>query len=72
MLKQASIKVDEVAKAERRIGAVLEELEQETSSEVKDVDLEKVVDTDPETGRPKVHETVDIDVEPRPKRKWLK
>ena len=61
-----------VAQAERKIGAVLEELENETSSDVKDIDLEQVVDDDPITGAPVVHDAVDIDVEPRIRRSWLK
>lgn len=72
MLKPSPPPKTKVDEAERKIGAVLEDLEQETASEVKDIDLEDVVDDDPTTGLPTVHEAVDIDVEPRPRRKWLK
>lgn len=72
MQRSISVPKAKVDEAERRIGAVLDDLEQKTSSEVQDVDLENVVEDDPTTGRPTVHEAVDIDVQPRPKRKWLK
>lgn len=72
MLKPSPLPKAEVDKAERKIGAVLEDLEQTTSSEVKDVDLESVVDDDPKTGMPTVHDAIEIEVEPRPQRRWLK
>jgi hypothetical protein len=62
----------EVEEAERKVSAVLEELEESTDAEVKKINLEDVVDTDPRSGRPAVHQTVDITVEPRARRKWLK
>lgn len=61
-----------VEQAERKVSAILEELETSTDSEVKDIDLEDVVDTDPASGRPTVRQAVDITVQPRPKRSWLK
>ena len=48
-----------VEEAERKVSAVLEE-------------LEDVVDTDPASGRPAVHQAVDITVAPRAQRRWLK
>lgn len=62
----------EVDKAERKVDNILEDLEEETNSEVKDIDLEDVVETDPATGQPDVHKTVDITVQPKPQRRWLK
>lgn len=61
-----------VQQAERKVNAVLEELEESTDSDVKDIDLEDVVDTDPASGQPTVRQAVDITVQPRPKRSWLK
>ena len=48
-------KVDE---AERKVGAVLQELEEEADMEVKDIDLEEVVDTDAQD-RPVVKKAVE-------------
>ena len=62
----------EVEQTERKVGAILEELENSTNSEVKDIDLEDVVDTDAASGKPTVRQTVEITVEPQTKRKWLK
>ncbi len=62
----------EVDKAERKIDNILEELEKETNSQVQDIDLEDVVEIDPATGQPGVHKTVEVTVQPRPQRKWLK
>jgi hypothetical protein len=62
----------EVQEAERKISGILEDLEASTDSEVKGLELEDVVDTDPASGRPAVHQTVEITVEPRPRRRWLK
>ncbi|MBB6558828.1 hypothetical protein HNP48_001492 [Acidovorax soli] len=42
------------------------------TSEVKEVELVQVVEDDAKTGVPAVHDAVDIDVDPRPQRKWLK
>ncbi len=62
----------EVQEAERKVSAILADLEETTNSEVKDIDLEAVVDTDPASGRPAVHQAVEITVQPRERRKWLK
>lgn len=62
----------EIEEAERKVSAILADLEEATDSEVKDIDLEDVVDTDPASGRPAVHQAVDITVQPRARRKWLK
>lgn len=62
----------EVDEAERKVSAILQDLEEDTNSDVKDIDLEDVVETDPASGQPAVHQTVDITVQPRPQRKWLK
>ncbi len=67
-----SIPKEKIDQAERKIGAILEDLEESTSTEVKDVDLEKIVDDDPVTGRPTIHDGVDIEVEAKPQRKWRK
>ena len=56
--------------AEKKVGAVLEDLEQDTGGEVKDIDLEQMVDTDPATGRPVIEKAVEIDLEHRQPRKW--
>lgn len=61
----------EVDEAERKVGAVLGDLEDSTESEVKDVDVEEVVDTDAQ-GRPVVKKAVDIKVEHRPKKGWAR
>ncbi|RZJ14503.1 MAG: hypothetical protein EON50_05590 [Acidovorax sp.] len=62
----------EIEEAERKVSAILEDLEQDTDADVKDIDLEDVVETDPSNGQPAVHQAVDITVQPRAKRKWLK
>lgn len=62
----------QVQEAERKVSAILEELETTTDVEVKDIDLEHVVDTDPASGKPAVHQAVEITVQPRTRRKWLK
>ena len=62
----------QVQQAERKVSAVLEELEESTDSEVKDIALEDVIDTDPATGRPTLRQAVDITVQPRPRRSWLR
>lgn len=59
-----------VKEAEKKVGAVLEDLEQDTGGEVKDIDLEHMVDTDPATGRPVIEKAVEIDLEHRHSRKW--
>lgn len=62
----------EVEQAERKVSAILEELEQATDTDVKDIDLEDVVDTDAASGQPTIRQAVDITVQPRQKRRWLK
>lgn len=62
----------QIEEAERKVSAILEELENATDVDVKDIDLEAVVDTDPASGRPAVHQAVEITVQPRARRKWLK
>lgn len=47
------------------------DLEAATHSEVKDIALEDVVETDAASGQPAVHQSVDITVQPRAQRKWL-
>ena len=61
-----------VEEAERKVSAVLEELEESLQADVKKIALEDVVDTDPASGRPAVHQAVDITVAPRAQRRWLK
>ena len=60
----------EVQEAEKKVGAVLEELEETTQSDVKRIALEDVVDTNPNTGKPEVQKAVDITVAPRPTKSW--
>lgn len=59
----------QVQEAEKKVAAVLEELEKETRADVQRIALEDVVDTD-STGRPQVLKSVDITVTPRPQRHW--
>lgn len=62
----------EVDAAEREVGALLDELEDRTDTEVKDVDLHEVVDTDA-SGAPVVKKSVDIQVQNRPVKKgWAR
>ena len=60
----------EVQEAEKKVGAVLEQLEETTQSDVKRIALEDVVDTNPHTGKPEVQKAVDITVAPRPTKSW--
>lgn len=62
-------KIDE---AERKVGAILDELEDDTHSDVKDIALEDVIDTDKDSGKPALHPAVEITVQPRAQRKWIK
>lgn len=62
----------EINEAERRIGNVLAELETQTGSDVKDISLEELVDTDPATGQPAVHKGVEIKVTPRRQTRWVR
>ena len=42
----------EIDEAERKVGAILDELEDDTHSDVKDIDLEDVIETDKDSGNP--------------------
>ena len=59
-----------IVEAQKEIGAVLEDLEAKTNSEVKKIALEDLVDTDPQTGQPVVQKGVEITVNTRTTRKW--
>jgi len=61
----------EVEAAERRIGAVLAELEEDTGGEVHDLGLEDVVDTDAR-GRPVVQKKVEVQMTAKPRRHWAR
>ncbi len=61
-----------VDEAEKKVGAVLETLEQETGADVEDIGLDDMVDTEPGTGKPVVKKAVDIEVRERHKRGWLR
>lgn len=61
-----------VAQAEKKVAAVLDDLEQTTGSEVQKLQLEDVVASDAATGRPLVQKAVEITVQPRPNRKWAR
>ena len=61
-----------VDKAEKEIGAVLENLEEDTGGDVKDIGLEDVVDTDPATGQPVIEKAVEINLQDKPPRRWSK
>jgi hypothetical protein len=50
----------------------VDELEDDTHSDVKDIDLEDVIETDKDSGKPALHQSVEITVEPRAQRKWIK
>ncbi len=71
-MRISPIPQSDVEEAERKVGAILSELEDKTHSDVKDIDLEDVVDTDKESGTPLVHQAVDITVQPRLHRKWIR
>lgn len=60
-----------VDKVEKKIGADLAELERATGGEVKDLDLEDVVDTD-EAGRPVIEKAVNVELHQPPSRRWSK
>jgi hypothetical protein len=60
-----------VEAAERKIGAVLADLEADTGGEVRDLNLEQIVDSDPH-GRPVLKKKVDVKFQPRPDRHWAK
>lgn len=59
-----------VEKAEKKVAAVLDDLEQSTDSEVQKLQLEEVVVSDAATGRPQVEKAVEITVKTKPDRKW--
>lgn len=59
----------EVDATEKKVGSLLHELEEVTGGEVKNINLEEVVDTD-EQGNPQVKKAVDIQVQRTPKRGW--
>lgn len=71
-MRNPAVPASKVEDAERRVSAILEDLEEATNSEVKNIALEDVVETDTASGKPAVHQTVDITVQPRAQRKWLK
>ena len=49
---------------------MLADLEHSTQSEVEHIGLEDLVDTDPQTGQPKVLKSVDIQIKPKAVRNW--
>lgn len=71
-MRTPAVPPSKIQEAERKVSAVLQDLEDSTDSEVKKIALEEVVDTDPASGQPAVRQAVDITVQPRPKRSWLK
>ncbi|MBD9391724.1 hypothetical protein [Acidovorax sp. ACV01] len=71
MMRISPLPQSEVDEAERKVSAILADLEEATHSEVKDIDLEDVVKTDTASGQPAMHQSVDITIQPRAQRKWL-
>ena len=69
MADNDTTKVDQ---AEKDIGNLLAELEEETDSDVQKIALEDMVEVDPVTGKPALHKGVDVTVTPRPKRQWIR
>ena len=69
--RRATPDTPEVEAAERKVAAVLEELEQATSGEVRKIGLDDLVDTD-EQGRPVMKKAVDIELAHRPRRRWAR
>ena len=59
-----------VEEAEKKVAAVLDDLEQTTHTEVQKLQLEDVVASDAATGKPLVQKAVDITVKEKPERKW--
>lgn len=59
----------EVDDTEKKVGGLLHELEEVTGGEVKNINLEEVVDTN-DQGQPEVKKAVDIRVQRNPKRGW--
>ena len=72
MTRIAPLEQARVDEAERKVSAILAELEEATHSEVKDIDLQDVVETDATSGHPAVHQSVEITVQPRAQRRWLR
>lgn len=60
-----------VDEAERKVAGVLHDLEQHTEGEVKDIDLEDLVDTD-HAGQPVVKKAVDITLQRNSKKDWAR
>ena len=72
MTRIAPLEQARVDEAERKVSAILAELEEATHSEVQDSDLQDVVETDATSGHPAVHQSVEITVQPRAQRRWLR
>ena len=68
-MKSSKAAVDE---AKKEVGAILENLENSTGGEVKNIGLDAVVDTDPLTGSPVIKKTVDIKLSERPAKTWVR
>lgn len=60
-----------VDEAERKVGAILEDLEDETRGEVQDIGLDDLVDTGPD-GQPVIRRSVDIALRRPQPRRWLR
>lgn len=67
----ASEEAAAVDEAERKVGAILEDLEAETSGQVHDIGLDDVVDTGAD-GRPVIRRAVDIALHRPVTRRWLR
>ena len=72
MTRIAPLEQARVDEAERKVSAILAELEEATHSEVQDIDLQDVVETDATSGHQAVHQSVEITVQPRAQRRWLR
>lgn len=72
MTRIAPLEQARVDEAERKVSVILAELEEATHSEVQDIDLQDVVETDATSGHPAVHQSVEITVQPRAQRRWLR
>ena len=59
-----------IVEAQKAIGAVLQDLEAKTSSEVRNIALEDMVDIDPGTGSPVVQKGVEITLTPLHTKRW--
>ncbi len=60
----------QIDEAEKKVGAVLEDLEDSTQSDVEEIALADMVDTNPQTGKPEMVKGVDIQVKHRATRSW--